>query len=125
MIDLHSGGFHNGVWGDFWPSRPRGLGRQETAAASAVAWRLWRDGLGEGKLNVPTFLKDEDLTIVSNFSQWVVFSGSWTFSVEYRELFWLAPSGFSIPMGLKLSAQGCAPRATLGKESEKSQPCKG
>jgi hypothetical protein len=38
---------------------------------------------------------------------------------------WAGAIGFSIPTGLKLSAQGCEERATLGEEREKSQPCKG
>jgi hypothetical protein len=38
---------------------------------------------------------------------------------------WGGSIGFSIPTGLKLSAQGREERATLGENRQKSQPCKG
>ncbi|MGA2544516.1 MAG: hypothetical protein ABSG78_23445, partial [Verrucomicrobiota bacterium] len=38
---------------------------------------------------------------------------------------WGGAIGFSIPTGLKLSAQGREERATLGENRQKSQPCKG
>ena len=51
--------------------------------------------------------------------------GSSTFSVEYRERCLGWRHRVSIPTGLDHSAQGCAPRATLGENRKKSQPCKG
>ncbi len=47
--------------------------------------------------------------------------GSSLFSVEYRLMLGRLPLALPIPTGLKHPAQGCAPRATLGGNTEKSQ----
>jgi hypothetical protein len=49
--------------------------------------------------------------------------GSSPFSVKIEDEGF--STGLAIPTGLKLLAQGCEERATLGKNPKKPRPCKG